>query len=101
MTHTLRRRLDPTELRRRTPMAVRAVPARIRDEQSLLTDMEVTTAEVTQRKTFLEFHEDDVERLTSINELANQYADPVIEDFYAHLLAFEETAVFFRDPAVL
>jgi rsbT co-antagonist protein RsbR len=71
------------------------------DEKALLRDMELSAAEVAQRKAFLEFHEDDVDRLMTVNELATEYADPVIEDFYTHLLTFEETADFFRDPKVL
>jgi rsbT co-antagonist protein RsbR len=56
---------------------------------------------VRERKRFLEFGEDDVERLRALNPLAQEYADPVIDAFYEHLLAFGETAGFFRDPAVL
>jgi rsbT co-antagonist protein RsbR len=80
-------------------MAVRAVsPPR---EKSLMRDMQVDEVEVAQRKAFLEFHEIDADRLTSVNDIAKEYADPVIEDFYDHLLSFPETAVFFRDPQVL
>jgi rsbT co-antagonist protein RsbR len=39
--------------------------------------------------------------LRSVNEVAEAYADPVIEEFYRHLLSFEDTRVFFRDPRVL
>jgi rsbT co-antagonist protein RsbR len=50
---------------------------------------------------FLEFGEDDIERVTAINDLARHYADSVIEDFYRHLLGFEDTAAFFDDPRTL
>ena len=53
------------------------------------------------RKDFLEFREEDVANLATINDVARRYADSVIEDFYCHLLSFEETRVFFRDPEVL
>src|SRR5215813_1937031 len=57
--------------------------------------------EIHQRKEFLELRDDDVERLQGINELAKKYADDVIEQFYHHLLQFEETRTFFREPRVL
>jgi PAS domain S-box-containing protein len=68
-------------------------------EPSVSTDM--TEQELMRRKDFLEFREEDVGNLTSINELARRYADPVIEEFYKHLLSFEETGAFFQDPRVL
>jgi rsbT co-antagonist protein RsbR len=62
---------------------------------------EITEQELLRRKDFLEFSEDDVGNLASINDVAQRYADSVIEDFYKHLLSFEETRAFFRDPQVL
>jgi len=66
---------------------------------------EVTTAlteqELLRRKDFLEFRDQDVDNLVGINNLAQRYAESVIEDFYKHLLSFQETQVFFRDPEVL
>jgi hypothetical protein len=35
-----------------------------------------------------------------INDLAGRYGDAVIEDFYQHLLSFEDTRAFFSDPQV-
>jgi rsbT co-antagonist protein RsbR len=61
----------------------------------------INTEEIRRRKEFLEFRDDDVERLQSINELAQKYASDVIEDFYRHLLRFDETRTFFRDPRTL
>jgi rsbT co-antagonist protein RsbR len=72
-----------------------------RGARSLQQEMEITQREIEDRKAFLEFHADDVERLASISDVAREYADPVIEDFYAHLLAFDDAAAFFRDPRVL
>lgn len=56
---------------------------------------------VSERKRFLEFDDDDVRRLVDIDELAQRYANPVIEAFYDHLLSFDEGKMFFADPAVL
>jgi PAS domain S-box-containing protein len=68
-------------------------------EPSVSADM--TEQELIRRKDFLEFREEDIGNLTSIHELARRYADSVIDDFYKHLLSFEETGAFFRDPDVL
>jgi len=81
-------------------MAISERPTR-RDLDSLLGEMGITDREIGQRKAFLEFHGEDEARLQAINDLAREYADPVIEDFYQHLLSFEETRVFFQDPRVL
>jgi rsbT co-antagonist protein RsbR len=62
---------------------------------------QISEQELVRRKDFLEFRDDDLANLTSINDVAPRYADAVIEDFYKHLLSFEETSVFFRDPQVL
>jgi rsbT co-antagonist protein RsbR len=57
--------------------------------------------EVSRRKEFLEFREEDAEVLRGLRETARKYADPVIEEFYQHILSFEETRSFFTDPKVL
>jgi len=62
---------------------------------------DVTEQELLKRKDFLEFRNEDVANLVGINDLAQHYAESVIEDFYKHLLSFQETQVFFRDPEVL
>ncbi|HYX85813.1 MAG TPA: protoglobin domain-containing protein [Gaiellales bacterium] len=62
---------------------------------------ELTEREIDLRKRFLEFDDDDVSRLESMYDLTLEYVDQVIDGFYRHLLSFEETAVFFRDPKVL
>ena len=64
-------------------------------------EMGVDEEEVERRKAFLEFGEGDVDVLRGLRELARKYADPVIEEFYGHILAFDETKSFFRDPKVL
>jgi rsbT co-antagonist protein RsbR len=63
--------------------------------------MEISEQELVQRMQFLELGDEDVKRLTGINDLARRYADSVIEDFYKHLLSFDYTAAFFKDPQVL
>ena len=62
---------------------------------------EISEQELVQRKAFLEFRDDDLANLMSINDVARQYADSMIDDFYKHLLSFEETSAFFHDPQVL
>lgn len=69
--------------------------------QALLRDMDLTPEELEMRKAFLEFSENDVAALKEMDSVAQQYADPVIDAFYEHLMAFEDTAAFFRDPATL
>jgi rsbT co-antagonist protein RsbR len=62
---------------------------------------EVDDEEVSRRKQFLQFGGEDAENLRSLGAIAGKYADPVIEDFYRHILSFEETRSFFKDPKVL
>lgn len=57
--------------------------------------------EIARRKEFLEFGKEDEEILERLQDIAKTYADPVIEDLYRHLLSFEETQAYFRDPDVL
>ena len=64
-------------------------------------ETEIDAEEVARRKQFLEFRDEDAEALRELNELARKYADPVIDDFYRHIMSFEETRAFFHDPKVL
>ena len=57
--------------------------------------------ELEQRKAFLEFGADDVARLRALNEVAETYADPVIEALYQHFLSFQQTRSFFDDASAL
>jgi rsbT co-antagonist protein RsbR len=61
----------------------------------------VSPEEAKRRKEFLSFTDDDVAVLSGINDLANNYAESMIEDFYRYLLSFEETRAFFTDQALL
>ena len=74
--------------------------ARLIDDQREA-NSDITEQELIRRKDFLEFGDDDVTNLTKINDLAKQYADSVIEDFYKHLLSYEETRTFFQNPQTL
>ncbi len=69
--------------------------------RSLLQEMGLDNEEIARRKEFLELRETDIERLRGLHQLAAQYANSVIQEFYDHLLAFEEGRAFFKDPAVL
>jgi rsbT co-antagonist protein RsbR len=69
--------------------------------QLLPHEMQIDEQEVARRKEFLEFREEDAQALKELREVARKYADPVIEEFYRHILSFEETKAFFRDPKVL
>jgi rsbT co-antagonist protein RsbR len=72
-----------------------------RISQLLPHELEIDDQEVARRKEFLEFSEEDARTLQGLREIARKYADPVIEDFYRHILSFEETKSYFRDPDVL
>ena len=74
--------------------------ARLIDDQRQA-NSDITEQELIRCKDFLEFGDDDVTNLTTINDLAKQYADSVIEDFYKHLLSYEETRTFFQNPQTL
>jgi rsbT co-antagonist protein RsbR len=68
---------------------------------ALMQAMELTDEAIVRRKAFLELRDEDVEQLQGLHDLAQKYAENVIEDFYSHLLSFEESKKFFTDPAVL
>lgn len=76
-------------------------PPEPRRKPSLMVDLGISEREIDERKQFLQFADEDVTRLLGVNDLAKAYADPVIEDFYQHLLSYEETRVFFRNPQTL
>jgi rsbT co-antagonist protein RsbR len=63
----------------------------------LASEIEIDEDDIERRKAFLEFREEDAEALRSLNDVAQAYADPVIEDFYRHILSFDDTRTFFRD----
>jgi rsbT co-antagonist protein RsbR len=61
----------------------------------------MTPEELADRKEFLEIEDAYVDRLTGINDLARRDVDSVIEDFYRHLLSFDEDRAFFTDDQTL
>ena len=69
--------------------------------QAIPHQMEVDEEDVARRKEFLEFGADDAQALKSLAEIARKYAEPVIDEFYEHILASDETKSFFQDPKVL
>jgi rsbT co-antagonist protein RsbR len=58
-------------------------------ESVLLAGMDLTEEDIARRKAFLEFREDDVDRLRGLNDVAEKYADSVIEDLYEHFLSYK------------
>jgi rsbT co-antagonist protein RsbR len=70
-------------------------------EKSLMDELGFTETEIARRRSFLELGEDDIRELISIKKIAQEYADPVLEAFYKHLLSFDETRVFFQNPKLL
>jgi rsbT co-antagonist protein RsbR len=63
--------------------------------------IEITAEEVERRKRYLQLDADDERRLVALNDLAKEYAEPVIDAFYEHLLSFDQTSAFFRDAKLL
>jgi len=63
--------------------------------------LDIDTQETDKRKRFLQFDHTDMQRLQTINALAEKYADEVIDDFYDHLMSFSDTRAFFTDPQQL
>jgi len=66
-------------------------------ESLLRADIDLSDPEIERRKEFLEFGEQDVAALQGMNDIAQRSADSVIDDFYEHLLNFDETRAFFKD----
>jgi signal transduction histidine kinase/CheY-like chemotaxis protein len=67
----------------------------------LLSENGLSPGEIKRRKAFLDFGRPDAQRLAALAPLARRYAGEVIDEFYAHLLSFEKTRHFFRDPTAL
>lgn len=71
------------------------------DRAPLLETLDIDEQDIRHRKEFLQFGSDDEARLANINDIAKKYADEVIEEFYRHLLSFEDMRAFFSDPKTL
>lgn len=69
------------------------------DSNALTEDIGLDEEEIEWRKDFLNFDENDAEKLTQFEELFADYSDEVVDSFYNHLTDFEETqAVIERSP---
>ena len=54
-----------------------------------------------QRLSFIEFDERDAQLLHDLEDLFRERLDEITEQFYRHMLAFEETRKVFRDEAMI
>ena len=70
-------------------------------EVARLDEMGVDERDLAWRKAFLQFADEDVKRLIALHPAAVRDAQAVIDQFYEHIMAFEETRAFFKDPRVL
>ncbi|RJQ45854.1 MAG: EAL domain-containing protein [Gammaproteobacteria bacterium] len=61
----------------------------------------IDAQEIARRKAFLEFGETDVKLLTELHARLQDVARRFVDDFYAHLLKFDETRRFISDPSTL
>ena len=61
----------------------------------------LSASEFDTRKAFLEFGEGDARRLAEMNAELGAARGRFVDQFYAHLLRFEETRVLIADPATL
>ncbi len=76
-------------------------PEVIAGSANLTESMGITDDEIKRRKQWLAFTDADEKRLEKLNKLAEQYADPMIEDLYKHFLSVDETRGFFNDRQTL
>lgn len=53
------------------------------------------------RLAFLQLGEHDAQQLRGLAEVFEQFAGEFVDAFYSHLFAFDETARFLRDPALV
>ena len=61
----------------------------------------IDTQEITRRKAFLEFDETDASLLTELHAHLQDVSQRFVDDFYTHLLKFEETRRFIPDAPAL
>ncbi|MCC6848412.1 MAG: hypothetical protein IT294_07925 [Deltaproteobacteria bacterium] len=65
---------------------------------NLLGRIGLDAAGCARRLTFLSFDAADVENLAQLRAVAHANVDGIVEDFYGHLLSFEETRRLLADP---
>ncbi|WP_165789445.1 EAL domain-containing protein [Billgrantia endophytica] len=68
---------------------------------SLVHSLGLDEASISNRKAFLQFGRDDIERLKRLHRALEELDHPFAEDFYEHLLQFEETRSLIPDTATL
>jgi len=61
------------------------------DVDALISEVGLDDAEIAWRKEFVNFDEEDVERLTSYSDQFGAHAEQIADDFYDHLERFDET----------
>jgi signal transduction histidine kinase len=66
--------------------------------EPLVHEMRMTDAEVEARKRYLGFDAGDERRLRLLGELVGDRSGAIVEAFYRHVLAFDETRAFFATP---
>src|SRR5258706_13374211 len=69
--------------------------------EALMQEMQITDAEIAQRKAWLQFTTEDVERVQMISDFSRRIQDEVIDELYDHFMSFEETRQFFSDSQLL
>jgi len=62
-------------------------------------ELGITDEEISARKAFLDFRADDVARLKALHGPLEQARAEVINEFYAHLLSFDETSALLGDES--
>jgi rsbT co-antagonist protein RsbR len=64
-------------------------------------EMGVDEHDIDWRKRFNQFDDSDADRLRAHGPHSEKHADSVIDEFYQHIMSFDETRAFFRDPKLL
>lgn len=60
-------------------------------------EMRLNEANVASLRTFLDITDEDLRRLASLHDFAERYADEIVEDFYAQIVAHPEASKLFAD----
>src|SRR5258707_927397 len=64
-------------------------------------NMASASDEMARRLAFLDLTDSDRQRTRKLVPLYDRYSDDFVEEFYRHLLQFEETAKFLSDPQLV
>lgn len=79
-------------------ICVNLEPAKI---EEIARELGLTEGEVAARKAFLDFDDEDVARLKALHRPLERVRAEIINEFYAHLLSFEETSARLGDEDTL